>query len=101
MPCADFQFPGQRGRDLIDPERLALHLVDRLCQDDIPLLQVIRVDALRRVLHLQLIAPVPLLRDHAGLAVGELPDTVVGILRFRRIIKAWDHSVHHLGVTST
>ena len=94
---AVFQFQG----DLIDAERLIFRLVCGLCEDDVPLLQIPGMDAVRRVLHLQLIAAVPFFGDQAGLAVRQLSDAVIGKFRFIGCIQAWDHSVHHLGVTST
>ena len=94
---AVFQFQG----DLIDAERLILRLVCGLCEDDVPFFQILCMDTVRRVLHLQLKAAVALLSHEAGLAVCQLADAVIGKFRFIGLIQAWDHSVHHLGVTST
>ena len=86
MPCLHFQFSIDRGRDLLDAERLRLHSIGWLGKDDIPLLQHFRMDAIRRADQLQLIASVSLFCHGTGLCVCHLPDAVMVEFHFSGII---------------
>ena len=86
MPCLHFQFPVNGSGDLVDTERLALHSVGGLGEDDIPLLQHFGMDTICRTDQLQLITAVSLFGHSTGLCVGQLPDAVMGELHFFGII---------------
>ena len=77
MPCLHFQLAINRGRDLVDAERLRLHGIGWLGKDDISFLQHLCMDAICRTDQLQLIAAVPLFSHGAGLRVCQLSDAVV------------------------
>ena len=86
MPCLHFQLPINRGRDLIDAERLRLHGIGWLGKDDIPLLQHLCMDAICRTDEFQLIASVSLFRYGTGLCICQLSDAVMVKSHFSGII---------------
>ena len=77
MPCLHFQFSIDRGRDLVDAERLRLHGIGWLGKDDIPLLQHLCMDAICRTDQLQFIASVSLFRYGTRLCICQLSNTVM------------------------
>ena len=86
MPCLHFQFSIDRGRDLVDAERLRLHGIGWLGKDDIPLLQHLCMDTVRRADELQLIASVFLFRHGTGLCICQFSDAVMVKFHFSGII---------------
>ena len=86
MPCLNFQLSIDRSRDLVDSERLRLHRIGWFGKDDIPLLQHLCVDTVRRADELQLIASVSLFRYGTRLCICQFSDAVVAELCFSGII---------------
>ena len=58
MPCVDRDYPVERFRDSVDPERLLIGDPVRLRQDDCPHGEICVPDAVHRIFHLQLILSV-------------------------------------------
>ena len=86
MPSLNFQLSIYRGRDLVDAERLRLHGIGWLGKDDIPLLQHLCMDTVRRADELQLIASVFLFRHGTGLCICQFSDAVMVKFHFSGII---------------
>ena len=86
MPCLHFQLAIDRGRDLVDAERLRLHGIRWLGKDDIPLLQHLCMDAICRADEFQFIASVSLFGHRTGLCICQLSDAVMVKSHFSGII---------------
>ena len=86
MPCLNFQLTIEPSRDLVDTERLRLHGIGWLGKDDIPLLQLLCMDAICRADEFQLIASVSLFRYGTGQCICQHSDAVILKSHFSGII---------------
>ena len=86
MPCLHFQLSINRGRDLVDTERLRLHRIRWFGKDDVSLLQHLCMDAICRTDELQLIATVSFFSHGTRLCICQLSNAVIIKFHFSGII---------------